>query len=54
MKEENKCRQAEEENLGVRSKRKGEGALHMWVFPDIKAGRDTTREELIPDDNVHM
>lgn len=32
----------------------GGGGLHMWVFPDIKAGRDTAREELIPDDNVHV
>lgn len=40
--------------LGDETKKKWGGRLHMWVFPDIKASKDSAREELIPDDNVHM
>lgn len=39
-------------NMGI--KWKGGGGLHMWVFPNIKVSKNTAREELIPDDNVHM
>lgn len=46
-----KYRQVEDEkNMRMRWKRKRKGGGGVGDFPDIKAGR----EELLPDDNVHM